>query len=172
MLLASDFRRIARESLNNRWGLAIGTGFVASLLGASISGGSSGSGSNNADTISDMPSINFNLFSSDSFGLVTPFITIFVILIVAWVIALVVIGGATTLGYASFNLNIVDYKDAKFKDLFSQYHRIGAGFCMQFLRGLYTFLWTLLFIIPGIIAGFSYSMTPYIMAEKSRTRCQ
>lgn len=31
--------------------------------------------------------------------------------------------------------------------------------------GLYTFLWTLLLIVPGIIKGYSYSMVPYILAE-------
>ena len=36
---------------------------------------------------------------------------------------------------------------------------------MNFLMTLYTLLWTLLFIIPGIIKGFSYAMTPYILAE-------
>lgn len=33
------------------------------------------------------------------------------------------------------------------------------------MRGLYTFLWSLLFIIPGIIAAYSYAMTGYILAE-------
>ena len=30
---------------------------------------------------------------------------------------------------------------------------------------MYTFLWSLLFIIPGIIATYSYAMTGYILAE-------
>ena len=30
---------------------------------------------------------------------------------------------------------------------------------------LFTFLWSLLFIIPGIIKSFSYAMTPYILAD-------
>lgn len=30
---------------------------------------------------------------------------------------------------------------------------------------LFTFLWTLLFIIPGIVKGYAYAMIPYIMAE-------
>ena len=30
---------------------------------------------------------------------------------------------------------------------------------------LYTFLWSLLFVIPGIIKGYSYAMTPYILAR-------
>lgn len=33
------------------------------------------------------------------------------------------------------------------------------------LTTLYTMLWTLLLIVPGIIKGYSYAMTPYIMYE-------
>ncbi|WP_208560484.1 DUF975 family protein [Marinilactibacillus kalidii] len=33
------------------------------------------------------------------------------------------------------------------------------------LLNVYAFLWTLLFIIPGLIKSFSYSMTPFIMKE-------
>ena len=33
------------------------------------------------------------------------------------------------------------------------------------LMTLYTFLWTLLFIIPGIVKSYSYAMTPYILAK-------
>lgn len=35
----------------------------------------------------------------------------------------------------------------------------------MFLRDLYTFLWTLLLIIPGIVKSFEYLMVPYILAE-------
>ena len=34
-----------------------------------------------------------------------------------------------------------------------------------FLRGLYTFLWALLFLVPGIIKSYSYFLTPYILAD-------
>ena len=33
------------------------------------------------------------------------------------------------------------------------------------LMGIFEFLWTMLFIIPGIIKAFSYAMTPYILVE-------
>lgn len=68
-----------------------------------------------------------------------------------WLIITIVIGGAGKLGYAIFNLKLVDNKEVEFKDLFSQFHRLGDGFCMNFLMGLYTVLWTLLLIIPGLI---------------------
>lgn len=33
------------------------------------------------------------------------------------------------------------------------------------LVNIFTALWTLLFIIPGIVKGYAYAMTPYILAE-------
>lgn len=33
------------------------------------------------------------------------------------------------------------------------------------LRSIYTFLWTLLFIIPGIVKSYAYRMVPYILAD-------
>lgn len=36
---------------------------------------------------------------------------------------------------------------------------------IMFLRQLYIFLWSLLFVIPGIIKGYEYRMIPYILAE-------
>ena len=41
-------------------------------------------------------------------------------------------------------------------------HNVGG----MFLVGLYTFLWTLCLIVPGIIKGLAYSLTPFILAEK------
>lgn len=35
----------------------------------------------------------------------------------------------------------------------------------MFLRDLYTVLWTLLFIIPGIVKRYEYRMIPYLLAE-------
>lgn len=36
---------------------------------------------------------------------------------------------------------------------------------IMFLRELYTFFWSLLFVIPGIIKSYEYSMIPYLLAE-------
>jgi len=50
---------------------------------------------------------------------------------------------------------------------------VGTGFSKnfgnvvltQFLRDLYRFLWTLLFIIPGIVKSYAYFCVPYILSE-------
>lgn len=36
---------------------------------------------------------------------------------------------------------------------------------IMFLRDLYTALWSLLFVIPGIYKGYEYAMIPYILSE-------
>ncbi len=53
---------------------------------------------------------------------------------------------------------------------------LGKGFSVDylnvvktmFLRMLFTALWTILFIIPGIIKSYEYRMIPYILAENPR----
>ena len=46
--------------------------------------------------------------------------------------------------------------------VFNNYGRYLGGSLLVFL---YTFLWSLLLIVPGIIKSYSYAMTPYIMHD-------
>ena len=163
MKCAADFRELARNALRGKWAIAVLTGFLASLLGAGIatSGGGSSSSSN-----SNSASNLFQDFQATEFWM--QFRTILIaaiVILVIWVIITIIIGGAAKLEYAIFNLKLVDNKEVAVSDLFSQFHRLGDGFCMNFLVGLFTFLWSLLLVIPGIIKSFSYAMTPYILAE-------
>ena len=163
MKYAADFRGIARNALRGRWPVAVLTGFVASLIGAGIASAGGGSSSNSSSRLSRGELNDF--FQSALWHQIKPVVITLLVLVFIWSIIQIIIGGAGKLGYAKFNLNLVDNKDAVFSDLFSQFDRLGAGFCMNFLTGLYIVLWTLLFIIPGIIKSFSYAMAPYILAE-------
>lgn len=49
------------------------------------------------------------------------------------------------------------------KEGFTQYGRV---FLTLFLRDLFTWLWSLLFVIPGIIKSYSYRMVPYIVKDE------
>lgn len=52
------------------------------------------------------------------------------------------------------------------KNLFVAYNKdFSRIFTTLFLQGLYTFLWTLLLIVPGIIKSLSYALTPYILKD-------
>ena len=162
MKYADDFRREAREALQGRWPVAILTGFLASLMGASIATGSGGNSNSNDDSTA---SLIREFQMTEFWQQYRTVIIAAVAALVIWLIITIIIGGAGKLGYAKFNLNLVDNKNASVKDLFSQFHRLGDGFCMNFLTGLYLLLWTLLFIIPGLIKTYSYAMTPYILSE-------
>lgn len=183
MLYAADFRAKARDVLQENWGTAVGVGFVASLLGAATtaagSAGGSGRDSANSGAVSGAETatgfVDFGSIDSitDLNGIIPTeyqvgfmvFLSVLGFLGFVFMILHFTIGGAVTLGYVKFNLNLVDRKSATFAQLFSEFHRLGAGFFMQLLRMVYTFLWSLLFIIPGIYAAYGYSMTPYILAE-------
>lgn len=163
MKYAADFREIARNALRGKWAIAILTGFLASLMGAGIATGGGGSSSGNNDDSTE------NLFreiqTTDFWLQVRTILIAAIVILVIWVIITIIISGAAKLGYAIFNLKLIDNKEVAVSDLFSQFHRLGDGFCMNFLVGLFTALWSLLLVIPGIIKSYSYAMTPYILAE-------
>ncbi len=146
-------RQRARENLAGNWGLSIGVAAVAALLGGLMIGGSF------------LPEINMNNSTTIREGI--EIVEGFSINLQGGVLGLAafILGGVLQLGYAQFLLKQHDKKELAFGDLFSEFDRFGQGFAQAFLRGLYTFLWSLLFIIPGIIASYRYAMTPYIMAE-------
>ena len=159
MKYAADFRKIARDALHDNWRVAISTGFVASLIGANIvESGGNYTGNSSSDNLIDLP------FPRSAQQFLTLVLAVASVLVILSIVQMV-IGGAGKLGYAKFNLNLIDRKPAAFSDLFSQFNRLGTGFCMNFLTGIYIFFWSLLFVIPGIIKSYSYSMTPYILSE-------
>ena len=85
--------------------------------------------------------------------------------IVVIVVLALVIGGAISLGVRTFHINLFHRRDARFSDLFSHFGRLWRGIRMQIVVSFFILLWSLLLIIPGIIATYRYSMVPFLMAE-------
>ena len=158
MKVSADYRMLALDALRGKWRTAVLTGIAASALGATIVSSPESVVSNS----NQGKDIHFELFSQPNGGRLLAALLVGIGL---WAIFTLIVCGAARLGYARFNLNLVDGKDAAISDLFSQKDRLWDGFCMNFLQGLYTALWTLLLVIPGIVKTYSYAMTPYIMSE-------
>lgn len=174
MRLAEDFRRIARNSLTNKWLIAVAVGLVASILGGIGSNGPEFKVNIDGSNIT----MNFNMagqtiYSTGTNGGINSEIGAFIlaslpiIITAALFMAVIyfVLGSFVGVGYAKFNLNLVDRNKASFENLFEYFSNWKTTTITRLLRALYTFLWSLLFIIPGIVAGFSYAMTEYILAE-------
>ncbi len=50
-------------------------------------------------------------------------------------------------------------------DIFKNQRLCGNSIVLYLMIYVFTYLWSLLFVIPGIIKALSYSMAPYILAE-------
>jgi uncharacterized membrane protein len=80
-------------------------------------------------------------------------------------IASLIISGPFALGLATFSLSISRDQDPKLEKIFQGFNNFGTALGAYLLMLLFILLWTLLLIIPGIIAAISYSMTFYILAD-------
>lgn len=150
---SSDIRYRARQDLAGKWGIAILAGLIAALLGGLVSNSGGVSLELDEQDIVYLPDIvKTYLLIAGSIGAVLGTITL-------------IIGGVVQLGYSKFLLKMHDGEDAKVEDLFSQFHRFGDGFCQSLLRAIFVALWSLLLVIPGIVASLKYAMTPFILVE-------
>lgn len=77
---------------------------------------------------------------------------------------LIIIGPIET-GLALIFLKLSYRDNAEIGDLFVPFQNFVNTFFAGFLVMLFTFLWSLLFVIPGIVKALSYSQTYFIMNE-------
>lgn len=68
-------------------------------------------------------------------------------------------------GYNDIILQITRGNSIKFLRFFSGCKRTLKGFRMSLLMGVYIVLWSILLVIPGIIAMIKYSMTFFVWAD-------
>lgn len=73
-------------------------------------------------------------------------------------------------GFAIVMLNVFKGGDVDFGVLFEGFQDYGRILGTKFLQGVYTFLWSLLLFIPGVIKHYSYAMTDYILKEEPEMR--
>jgi uncharacterized membrane protein len=80
-------------------------------------------------------------------------------------LAQLLLGGAFSLGIATFSLAIARNEDAKLKMIFYGFKYYVKTLGLYLLMVLFVLLWMLLLIVPGIIAAISYSLAFYIMHD-------
>ena len=172
MKYAADFRELARNALRGKWGIAVIVCLVATLLGGAGSEGTNvnlnveGSQANLSFEVAGQTlySTGGDVSSGISGLLVGGAIYIMLAALVFAAIRLL-LGSVVGVGYSRFNLELVDHNDAGFEQLFQYFPYWKNAVCARLLKDVYVFLWSLLFIIPGVIASYSYAMTEYILAE-------
>lgn len=164
---AVHFREDARNALNGNWASAVGTTFVASLLGGSVLMDGTGGGSitnvvsQKEEQIREaVVNVPMNLVV-----IITAVVLAVVGVLAIWSLVQLIVGGFVSLGLIQYNMDLIDGKEVSFGTIFSKSALFGKALWLRIRMAIFTFLWTLLLIVPGIIKSFSYSMAGFIMAE-------
>lgn len=171
---ARDFRAAARKALQGFWLMAILVTFVAGLLGGVSEVGLAPSSNvdyeMNIEELDAIPGadesalvqyIHWMDSMNNRFPVIKPLVAFLSILSAIQLI----IGGPIMLGYNRFKLHRLDGEEAVFGDLFSCFDRFLDGLWMRIRTILQVLAWSLLLIIPGIVAAYRYAMVPYLMAD-------
>ena len=152
----------------NYWKAFLISLVIGLAMGGSGGGGGGGSANQNAGQGGDGFN-NPSLFDGSNINLIT-FVALmlfaaFFIIIFALAIR-VFLGYPLEVGGRKYFVQSAQNNDNKrcFRFAFNGHNYLGIVITML-LKGVQNFLWYLLFIIPGIVKWYSYSMVPYILAD-------
>lgn len=167
MPTAAELRYKGRAALKGRWGIALLVCLVAAILGGMDTGFNFNFHFDINNNYLDLNYLNLNYANTIYYAagnlayllaMLAPFM-----LIVA--VAQLIIGASTHLGLCLYFCKLHRGQDAQLGDLFGRFNIFGRALWLRIVMGVKIFLWTLLLVIPGIIAAYRYSMAPYLMAE-------
>ncbi len=159
-----ELKERAKNVLRGNYWKAFLISIVIAVAGGSSSGGGGGGGGGR----------NQSFNNSGSFSDIGPEV-IAILLVILGVIAVFILIGIALRIFLGYPLEVggrkyfvlsAEYYDNRgcFKFAFDGKNYTGIIKSML-LKGVQNLLWFLLFIIPGIIKAYSYSMVPYILAD-------
>lgn len=152
MPCASDFRKLGRDALKGNWPMSVLVVLLAIILGAV--GFVSFSGISFNITIGDHSHIW--LFHSGFFAELWWSV---------YSVVVFIIGSAVELGLCSYFISLQRRKECGAENLFHYFSVFGRAILLRLYIFLLVFLWSLLLIVPGIVAAYRYSMAPYLMSQ-------
>ena len=150
------YRDLARQNLSGRWLISALVCFISLLLG----------GLNSSISIKyDSNEQKILKYLMESYDWLRPIIEGFLVFSLISLVISIFIGCVIELGTKKYFLNQYNGQEHGIADLFSQFYNYGGAILLRLFTAVLLFLWTLLFIIPGIIKSYSYAMAPYIMVD-------
>lgn len=148
---ASDFRAQARRALQNNWGRAVGVYLLYVLICIVVAF---------AFGYYHLSQAFWQLaFSPDQ---IPPQLSVAMLLIN---LGILLVSVPLSIGIYVFFLRLHRRQDAPVPTLFCFMPRWFKAVGLYLLQYVFTMLWALLFIIPGIVKAYSYAMAPFIMAD-------
>lgn len=80
-------------------------------------------------------------------------------------LASLIVAPPLTLGLTMIFLGLTRNESPEVNTLFSGFSYMGPAILLNIMIAVFTCLWSLLFVIPGIIKGISYSMAYFVLAD-------
>ena len=160
----ATLKGMAKNALTGSYWKSVFVGFLMMLCTATASSGSA-RGAEQVETNVDTGIVD-QLMHNPYFGVIS-----------AMIAAVALLAGIAGLALQIFVMNPLEIGIRRYfmEDLYApcELDRVTYGFKMNYvngmitmlLRAVFTALWTLLLIIPGIIKSYEYRMIPYILAE-------
>ena len=160
----ATLKGMAKNALMGSYWKSVLVGFLLMLCTATASSGSA-RGAEQVETNVDTGIVD-QLMHNPYFGVIS-----------AMIAAVALLAGIAGLALQIFVMNPLEIGIRRYfmEDLYApcELDRVTYGFKMNYvngmitmlLRAVFTALWTLLLIIPGIIKSYEYRMIPYILAE-------
>ncbi len=168
MRRAKEFRDVAWNILRGRYWWTVLAALIAGILGgyAGQSDFSFHFGSNEVEGLRTF----LSQFDADKALAIVSALRAFFIGLAGFAftygVALFLVGSAVELGYDLFNLSLYQSGDRpRIDTLFSRFTIFGNALLLRFLMFIKILAWTLLFIVPGIVAAYRYALAPFILAE-------
>ena len=144
MKINSEIRATAREELRDYWMSPVLATLILSGIGAIANGLSNSTGLPTFQSLSPV------FYTRTSIGFI---ISLLVVL-------------PLTFGFSVAFLRFIrGEKENVIENMFNEFKNYGRALGVSLLTSIFTFLWALLLIIPGIIKHYSYGMTFYIAKD-------
>lgn len=88
--------------------------------------------------------------------------------VASWIpFAGLIVRGPLSVGTQEAYCKCTDHEKASFKHLFAGFKdNLGENFLLGLVKGIFIFMWALLFLIPGIVKTYSYAMAEYLMTRE------
>lgn len=171
MWTRSELKEKAKATFKLNYWPAVVVGLVLSLLVGGSGGSASGGGANGQSKPEQIKDAVSSIDATTAAVITTIIITVLSILIIGMIISIaftVFLKNPLSIGcYRFFVLGSQSQPDVKVSEIGYSFKekRYGNVTVVMFLRSLFTGLWSLLFVIPGVIKAYEYRMIPYLLAE-------
>lgn len=164
-----DLKAKAKIAYKKNYWKCVLVGFIVSLLGEGyVNFNYNFNNTQNAENaMGNMFNLNISSFSDITSLLIAAITSILVLFVVVLAIALTVfLLNPIVLGCKSFFLKNRRNANTDVEEMFMGFKSNYINIIKTlFMTDLYIFLWSLLFIIPGIVKSYEYRLVPYILAE-------